>query len=278
MSCRVLKNKNYQITQHYGNGHSGVDVVGQGGTLDTIIAHSSGKVIWLQKGQPYNPGSTGNASYGNCVKIKHDNGMYTLYAHLADVRVSLNQRVEKGQDIGYMGNTGNSCGAHLHFEVWNNQNARINPEPYLDKDLDGNITCTGTIYYQVYANNRWYEEVHKVDNTYDGYAGDGVNYISGVRNKPEFGEIFTQSHSIKSGWLSEISSKNYEVNDTQNSNSYSGIYGEPIDKIKFRTTEGFVCARALTAKGWLPWVQFYGKYTDDYIGNEGEPILGIQMF
>lgn len=111
----------------------------------------------------------------------------------------------------------------------------------------------------------------------EGYAGDGVNYISGVRNKPQFGEIFTQSHSIKSGWLSEVSSQNYKVNDTQNGDSYSGIYNEPLDMIKFRTTKGWVDARALTAKGWLPWVRFYNKYTDNYIGNKGEPILGLQM-
>ena len=277
MSCKVLKNKNCIITCHYGNGHNGVDVVGEGRTLDMVKAHSSGKVIWIQKGQPHNPGSTGNESYGNCVKIKHDNGMFTLYAHLADVRVSLNQRVEQGQDIGYMGNTGNSYGAHLHFEVWNNQNVRINPEPYLNKDLDGSVECTGTIYYQVYANNRWYEEVSKADDTYNGYAGDGINFISGVRAKPKFGEIKIQSHSMKNGWLSEISSKDYEVNDIQNANSYSGIYNEPIDKIKFKTTKGWVDARALTKRGWLPWVRFYQNFTDEYIGNDGEQILGIQI-
>lgn len=102
---RVLKNREHQITQHYGNGHSGVDVVGQGGTLDVVVAHSGGKVIWIQKGQPHNPGSSGNASYGNCVKIKHDNGMYTLYAHLADVRVNQGQYVVQGQDLGMMGCT-----------------------------------------------------------------------------------------------------------------------------------------------------------------------------
>lgn len=102
---RVLKNREHQITQHYGNGHSGVDVVGQGGTLDVVVAHSDGKVIWVQKGQPHNPGSSGNASYGNCVKIKHNNGMYTLYAHLADVRVNQGQYVVQGQDLGMMGCT-----------------------------------------------------------------------------------------------------------------------------------------------------------------------------
>lgn len=47
--------------------------------------------------------------------------------------------------------------------------------------------------------------------------------------------------------------------------------------IKFRTTKGWVDARALTAKGWLRWVRFFGGFTDNYIGNPGEPILGLQI-
>jgi hypothetical protein len=278
MSCKVLKTRDYQITQHYGNGHSGVDVVGRGGMTDIIVAHSGGKVVFCQKGQKHNPGSTGNLSYGNCVKIKHDNGMYTLYAHLADVRVLINQRVEQGQELGMMGNTGNSYGAHLHFEVYNTNNVRVNPESYLNRDLDNLVDCTGTITYQVFAKNKWYEEVHKADDTADGYAGNGVDFISGLRAKPQYGEIFIQSHSIRSGWLSEISSNNYKTNDTNDGSSYSGIYGEPIDKIRIRCTKGWVAYRVKTANGWLPWVRGYKNFENDiYAGNEGEPILGIQM-
>lgn len=147
----------------------------------------------------------------------------------------------------------------------------------MNSDLDGSTDCTGTITYQSYANGHWYEEVSKADNTPEGYAGDGINFMSGVRAKPQFGEICIQSHSIKSGWLSPISSNNYKANDTQDGYSYSGIYDEAIDKIKFKTTKGWVDARALTARGWLPWVRFYKEFTDDYIGNEGEPILGLQI-
>lgn len=100
---RVLKTGNNQITQHYGNyGHSGVDLVKYKSQTDTIIAHSSGKVIFCQTGMTHNSEVGTNASYGNCVKILHDNGYYTLYAHLADVRVKLGQYVKQGQDIGYM--------------------------------------------------------------------------------------------------------------------------------------------------------------------------------
>lgn len=133
---RILETKENQITQHFGNnGHSGVDLVGQGSSIDNIIAHSDGKVVFCQTGQRNNQGSSGNASYGNCIKLQHSNGYYTLYAHLESVSVGLGQQVKKGQVIGRMGNTGNSYGAHLHFEVFNAGGSRINPEPYMNADL-----------------------------------------------------------------------------------------------------------------------------------------------
>ncbi len=136
---RVLKNKNHHITQGYSNQHLAVDLVGEGSSLDDITAHSDGIVNWCQTGYGNKKGSTGNASYGNCVKIKHNNGYETLYAHMSRVYVTNGQHVSKGQAIGYMGNSGNAYGSHLHFEVRKN-GTRINPTPYLDTDLPGNGT------------------------------------------------------------------------------------------------------------------------------------------
>lgn len=141
--CRVLKGGSCEITQYYGgsNNHLGIDIVGKGYTLDTIKAHTAGKVVYLQTGHKNNKGSSGNASYGNMVKLDHGNGWFTLYAHMDKVYVSNGQQVSAGQEIGYMGNTGNSYGGHLHFEVWKN-NARTNPLDYLNKDLFSNVIST----------------------------------------------------------------------------------------------------------------------------------------
>ncbi|MCC6290944.1 peptidoglycan DD-metalloendopeptidase family protein [Candidatus Nomurabacteria bacterium] len=57
------------------------------------------------------------ASYGRWVLIKHDNGLATLYAHLSLIKVSANQRVSRGELIGYSGATGYATGPHLHFTV-----------------------------------------------------------------------------------------------------------------------------------------------------------------
>ena len=140
---RVLKTGQNQITQGYKSGsHDGIDIVKNRNELDYIMAHSPGTVSYVQTGYKNNPGSSGNASYGNLVKIKHTNGYYTLYAHLDSVSVKTGQTVTKGQTIGFMGNSGNSYGAHLHFEVRNTSDVRINPTPYINADLPGLKTET----------------------------------------------------------------------------------------------------------------------------------------
>ena len=142
-SCRVLKNGVCEITQYYGgdNGHLGIDLVGANYTIDDVVAHSSGVVVLVQTGRINNQGSIGNESYGNFVKIDHGNGWQTLYAHLQTVDVVVGEEVIQGQLIGTMGNTGNSYGAHLHFEVWKN-NVRIDPYEYLDRNLLERVTGT----------------------------------------------------------------------------------------------------------------------------------------
>lgn len=139
--CRILKGGYCEITQYYGgeNNHLGIDIVGKNYTIDTVLAHTSGTVVLIQTGQVNNQGSTGNASYGNFVKINHGNGYYTLYAHLNNVSVKVGEKVKIGQELGEMGNTGNSYGSHTHFEVFKN-NVRVNPLEYLDKDLFNSVT------------------------------------------------------------------------------------------------------------------------------------------
>ena len=133
---RVFKNKGNIVTNNYRVGsHNGIDLVGTGYTLDYIIAHSDGVVV-SSRNDYKTTDKTGN-SYGNYVKIKHENGYYTLYAHMKynSVTVKNGDRVSKGQVIGFMGATGLSFGAHLHFEVRNEKDVRINPTPYIDSNL-----------------------------------------------------------------------------------------------------------------------------------------------
>ena len=90
----------------YWAGHQAIDAQCFEG--DSIFASDSGVVIYA------GPISGG---YGNLVAIDHQNGYLTLYAHLSGFNVGCGQSVTQGQVIGFCGTTGNSTGAHLHFEV-----------------------------------------------------------------------------------------------------------------------------------------------------------------
>ena len=246
---RVLENKENQITQEYKEGkHNGIDLVGYKSQLDYIVAHSDGKIIFCQDGYDNAKGSTGNASYGNCVKIEHTNGYCTLYAHMKKgLSVKKGQYVKKGQVLGYMSDSGNSYGAHLHFEVWKN-GKRINPTPYIDSDLPLKINVT----YQVYDNQlkKYWGEITNYNNTNsNGYAGCIGNPIGGIRAKASQGTITIQSH-IKGGqWLSPVTKWD------NTSNGYSGIYGKDIDMIMIKSSKGTARYRVHIKGGkWLGWI------------------------
>nr|WP_246566940.1 M23 family metallopeptidase [Gemmobacter fulvus] len=85
--------------------HEGLDFAGSYGT--PITATADGTVIEAGWGN----------GYGRMVKIRHDFGVTTLYAHMSEIHVSAGQRVSRGDRIGDMGNSGRSTGTHLHYEV-----------------------------------------------------------------------------------------------------------------------------------------------------------------
>ncbi|OHA83688.1 MAG: hypothetical protein A2937_03175 [Candidatus Yonathbacteria bacterium RIFCSPLOWO2_01_FULL_47_33b] len=94
------------------HGYNGVDLAAPIGT--PVLAAAEGTVIVSKFRTLSNPWFGG---YGNYVIIEHPNGTQTLYGHMSAVYVAVGARVDKGQPIGEVGNTGKSTGAHLHFEV-----------------------------------------------------------------------------------------------------------------------------------------------------------------
>ncbi|MBT8460811.1 MAG: peptidoglycan DD-metalloendopeptidase family protein [Boseongicola sp.] len=89
----------------WGRMHEGHDWAGPRGTA--IHATASGVVTHAGR----------QGGYGNLIKIRHDFGFETRYAHLSRIRVQVGERVSRGERIGDMGNTGRSTGTHLHYEV-----------------------------------------------------------------------------------------------------------------------------------------------------------------
>jgi murein DD-endopeptidase MepM/ murein hydrolase activator NlpD len=98
----------------WGRLHAGIDIPAPDGT--PIRAADSGTVALLQ-------GVGASGGYGNYTCVQHTTTMSSCYAHQSRLGTTLGASVRQGQVIGYVGNTGNSFGAHLHFEV------RINGTP-----------------------------------------------------------------------------------------------------------------------------------------------------
>ena len=95
----------------WGRMHEGHDWAGAHGTA--IHATADGTVIHVGR----------LSGYGNLIKIRHQFGIETRYAHLSRIHVKVGQKVSRGDHIGDMGNTGRSTGTHLHYEV------RVNGRP-----------------------------------------------------------------------------------------------------------------------------------------------------
>lgn len=106
------------ISSRFGGGHRGVDLVVPLGS--TVSASDGGTVIYAGY----------SSSYGNHVKIRHNGGFVTLYAHLNSISVKYGDKVYQGQEIGKCGSTGNSTGPHVHFEIIKN-GVLVNPESYM---------------------------------------------------------------------------------------------------------------------------------------------------
>ncbi len=105
----------FAIKNYKSKHHNGIDI---GRFLGAeIVAAEKGTVINVGDQDKFCRG----AAYGKYIVIKHENGLTTLYAHLSRQIVSVGDSVERGEVIGYMGKTGWSTGAHLHFTVFSSQ-------------------------------------------------------------------------------------------------------------------------------------------------------------
>lgn len=99
--------------------HGGIDLSGVWNAK--VIVSADGVVI---------ENSSGHPKYGNFVRVQHDYGFETRYAHMSYVGISKGQILNQGDLIGYIGDTGQSIGRHLHYEIWKD-GEQVDPLDYL---------------------------------------------------------------------------------------------------------------------------------------------------
>ena len=117
--------------------HTGVDIDATEGT--PVLAAGPGTVVWTGWGLFREAPNDKTDPYGLAVAIRHDFGykgqqLYTVYAHMSRIDVTEGQYMETGEQLGLVGNTGNTTGPHLHFEVRLRQNSfqyTYNPELWM---------------------------------------------------------------------------------------------------------------------------------------------------
>ncbi len=224
---------------------------------NNVLAHSDGVVVGIVSNYTKTD-KTGN-SYGNYIKIKHNNGYYTLYAHLKynSLKVKLGDKVKKGQVIAVIGNTGRSSGRHLHFEVRNTKDIRINPAPYLNADLPSLKVLT----YQSYdlQKNKWLPNVKMGTNDYAGNKGHTMSAIY-------VDELEMQTHDMtKNKWLPWVKGRS----------DYAGNLNNPIDGVRIKNATYRV--RLKGNKDFLPWVSKVDNTSNGYAGIYGKEIDAIQI-
>lgn len=110
------------FTWRWGSFHYGIDISGSGAYGKTIVAADGGTVA----------AAGWDGGYGNRVVVRHSGALSTLYGHCSSILVKPGQKVSKGQAIARVGSTGNSTGAHCHFEVIQN-GRKVDPLHYVDK-------------------------------------------------------------------------------------------------------------------------------------------------
>jgi hypothetical protein len=100
--------------------HRGIDLAGNTG--EAVFASDAGVIVYS---------GWNDYGYGYMVMIDHGNGWQSLYAHLSSIAVVCGESVGQGAVIGAIGSTGNSSGAHLHFELMNTSAGKVNPHDFL---------------------------------------------------------------------------------------------------------------------------------------------------
>ena len=263
MSEHVLATMNESVSYEYSSNHKALDLIPSDGGETDIIAFYEGTVEVAVSNEKYtNHNSTGNATYGNYVIIKHPNGYKTLYAHLkyGSVSVKVGNYVSKGQRIATIGQTGNAYGVHLHFEIRGPDNVRVNPNDYLWKENNVFISNDNI---DNSLNNE--DEVSDTANASD----DSVLTVNEdeVQNGDE-DKIVDEEEKVNSDTKETLKNENVNLNNDDYLKNTSYVGGSIVDGLKSLSEDSSFDHRAVLA--WANGI-------DEYVGSFEQNVLLLKL-
>lgn len=283
MKDRVINDSANRITCPYGwvdgKFHNGVDLGYRSEEWQNEVhPNCAGTVYATLDG--VGPGSEYGGGWGNYVLIRHDNGMFSRYAHLqSGLRVSEGQRVDENTVIGIIGESGRAYGRHLHFEVQMNSSSdsRIDPTRYLtDPICDGGSGSEVNIYYRVKtANYGWLSEVRNLDD----YAGWNDDPIIDIAMRVDKGSIKYRVHDKDTNrWLSWVTGCNIDdwlngyAGDDQVIDAVQAYYYTPDDIRPYKKVYYSINDYSYQAD------TDEGSGMDGYAGIYGVPATKLKMY
>ena len=187
--------------------HSGVDIKLEAG--DPVGVAFDGVVRMARK----------YSGYGNCVVVRHFNGLETLYGHLSKIKVKVNQQVRAGDIIGLGGRTGRASCNHLHFET-RFQGKAFNPKELINFDSYSLLSDTFNVTKTTYGLSRDYLPTITSSETVADIESENVNPKAEFANKAKSSKSSKSSkskkyHTIKSGDTLSAVSRKYNVSVKQ---------------------------------------------------------------
>ncbi len=184
---RVYRPSQNDLIRGYSRSHKGYDFSGVNDTeknlSDGVFACKTGRVV--QSVDKYNRawrnwGKLTTRDYGNYCKIQHDDGTYSLYAHLkSGTVISTGKRVKEAQRIATIGNTGNSTGLHLHFEFRNKYSNNKSVTFYQKGVMKKTVLVEAKKFEELVTKSSKYDEFKTA-----GFenAGEVLNIIQGYKD------------------------------------------------------------------------------------------------
>ena len=218
--------------------HTGIDI--SAARYTKVVAVGPGEVIWAGYGL-YRGVEDPSDPYGLAVAIRHDFGyknqqLFSVYAHLGSVEVWRGQRVEMGDVLGTVGETGDASGPHLHFEVRLGENRYFstrNPELWIVPPegwgvLAGRLENT--------YNRLMFEQLLQITSLLDGQSWNVWSYADEATLHPD-------THYNENFAISDLPAGPYEVEINFAGHTYTAqFYLEPgqVNYIEFHGRNGFI--------------------------------------